>query len=191
MKFAALLLFTVSAWAQNWPSNCVMETTTGWVKCPTLSPAGAFAPPAAGTPPAVPSNTAGGSSVWVGAGLFQGSPHMIPAVFGAARISGNTWSFNAIEFQALRRHPFTLQTSMEAGVAQRLATVQGIDLYGILGAGPSVTGSTAGGSFAGGFLGQAQIGKSATVGVFGRVQQVTGSQAASSIMLGIVVGLGK
>ena len=209
MKFAALLLFTASAWAQNWPSNCVMDTT-GWVKCPIVSgpaivlPVGNAPPsptstgspaapslPTAGTPPAVTSSTAGGSSVWVGAGLFQGQHHLEPMGIGAIPLGKNTWSFNTVEFQGVQRHPFAVLTSVETGVAQRLTTVSGIGVYAILGAGAAATGSTAGGSFAGGFLAMAPVGKGWTAGLFARVQQTTGTLAASSVTLGIVIGAGK
>ena len=198
MKLAALLLFTTSAWAQTSGSTSISNLAqipliSGPVTAPpsptsTRSPA--VASPPAGTPPAVPSNTAGGSSVWVGAGLFQGR-HLEPMGIGAIPLGKTTWSFNTVEFQGVQRHPFAVLTSVETGVAQRLTMVSGIGVYAILGAGAAATGSTAGGSFAGGFLAMAPVGKGWTAGLFARVQQTTGTLAASSVILGVVIGVGK
>ena len=190
MKFAALLLFTTSAWAQV--SGPVTAPPVGNAPpSPTSTDSPAVSSYAAGTPPAVTSSTAGGSSVWVGAGLFQGQHHLEPMGIGAIPLGKNTWSFNTVEFQGVQRHPFAVLTSVETGVAQRLTTVSGIGVYAILGAGAAATGSTAGGSFAGGFLAMAPIGRGFTAGLFARVQQTTGTLAASSVTRGVVIGVGK
>ena len=177
-------------WGIAWQGTC--PNATDYV----LRPLSDFTSPAvptlpAGTPAAAPSDPAGESSVWVGAGVFQGTHHAIPMVIGAVPLGQRTYSFTTLEFQGVQRHPFSVLTSVETGVAQRLTSASGIDLYAILGAGAAATGSSAGGSFAGGFLAMAPIGKRFSAGLFARVQQTTGPLAASSVMLGVVIGVGK
>ena len=180
MRLAVLLLFAVSVFAQA--SGSVIALHEGALPSTPVPPGHLTLP----TAPAQSSET-----VWVGAGGFQGQHHAVPAVFGAVRLATATWSWNSIEFASLGHHPLVIQTTMEAGIAQRIATYGSVDVFAIFGGGPSVTGSSVGGSFAGGFLGQASIGRGATIGVFARVQQVTGSISASSVMLGLVVGVGR
>jgi hypothetical protein len=109
---------------------------------------------------------------------------------GSVRISKDLWSFNTIEYAGLQRHPFTILTSGEAGLAQRVSTVSGIDVFAILGAGAATTGSSVGGSFAGGFLGMAHFRKW-DVGLFARIQHTTGQQAGTTAKLGVVIGVGR
>lgn len=140
-----------------------------------------------GTTPLAPTSP----GTWLGAGAFQGTHHVVPMLIGAVPFGQRTYSFTTLEFQVVQMHPFAVLTSVETGVAQRLTSAQGIDLYAILGAGAAATGSSAGGSFAGGFLALAPIGKRFSAGLFARVQKTTGPLASSSVMLGIVAGIGR
>ena len=166
MKFTVLLLLSAAAWAQ--------------VSGPAIAQPGGATPLAPTSP-----------GTWLGAGAFQGTHHVVPMLIGAVPLGQRTYSFTTLEFQGVQRHPFAVLTSVETGVAQRLTSAQGIDLYAILGAGAAATGSSAGGSFAGGFLALAPVGKRFSAGLFARVQQTTGPLAASSVMLGVVIGVGK
>jgi hypothetical protein len=144
-------------------------------------------PPAAVTPPE--------PSILVGLGVLQNSPRPVPFGVIGLRVKGESWQWNTAEFESVGTHPFQLNFKFQAGLAHKVATLNGIDVYAVAGLGPSVTGGTSGTSLAGGFLAMAHMHAGFSGSVYARVCQNTVPDPASpgqtktqtSAMLGILV----
>ena len=90
----------------------------------------------------------------VGVSYNQGSS---PAVAGTALWAhsvsdSGTFAFTVVDILPLGYHPFAVTTNVGVGVAQKLFTVHGLDVYGSGSAGLSVNGSNTGWAWTSGAL---------------------------------------
>ena len=77
------------------------------------------------------------------------SPKVTGTLGYAKLITGNTYSFTTVDVNSAHTHPWSVQTSITTGIAQRLTTVSKFQIYTGGTFGVATTGSNVGGAYSG------------------------------------------
>ena len=144
------------------------------------------------TPTPVPAT--GFSNIYAGGVSYN--PGASPAIAGtglyARQLIGGTYAFTVVDALPITIQPFTVNTNVGIGLAQRVATIGGIPIYVPTSAGISFNGANTGWSWSTGGLAWIRVKGNWAVAPHVRLlKSSVSNNAGYGVIVGVLVGWGK
>lgn len=146
------------------------------------------------TPTPTPTPTTGFANIYAGGVSYN--PGASPAIAGtglyARQLIGGTYAFTVVDALPITIRPFTVNTNVGVGLAQRVATIGGIPIYVPTSAGISFNGANTGWSWSTGGLAWIRVKGNWAIAPHVRLlKSSVSNNAGYGVIVGMLVGWGK